>query len=142
MNDRYLYRAKRTDNGEWVEGYYANCLFPSSDVRTGHFIIEYPGEYHEIFTSTICQCTGLKDKNGKLIWENDICRRILLPTKRIKTNFKIAYVPYKCCISAIDLDGSNITFLSDYINNQYEVEVIGNIFDEGSENIGKGAEEN
>ena len=51
MKDRYLYRAKRTDNGEWVEGYYANCLFPSSDVRTGHFIIEYPGEYHEIFTS-------------------------------------------------------------------------------------------
>ena len=79
--------------------------------------------------STICQCTGLKDKNGKLIWENDICIRIVLPTKRIKTNFKIAYVPYKCCISAIDLDGSNITFLSDYINNQYEVEVIGNIFD-------------
>ena len=129
MNDRYLYRAKRKNNGKWVQGYYANCLFPSSDVRTGHFIIEYPGEYHEIFTSTICQCTGLKDKNGKLIWENDICRRILLPTKRIKTNFKIAYVPYKCCISAIDLDGSNITFLSDYINNQYEVEVIGNIFD-------------
>ena len=72
MNDRYLFRAKRIDNGEWVEGYYANCLFPSSDVRTGHFIIEYPGEYHEIFTSTICQCTGLKDKNGKLIWENDV----------------------------------------------------------------------
>ena len=142
MNDKYLYSAKRTDNGEWVEGYYANCLFPSSDVRTGHFIIEYPGEYHEIFTSTICQCTGLKDKNGKMIWENDICRRILLPTKRIEKNFRIAYVPYKCCLSAIDLDGSNITFLSDYINNQYEVEVIGNIFDEGSENIGKGAEEN
>ena len=129
MNDRYLYRAKRKNNGKWVQGYYANCLFPSSDVRTGHFIIEYPGEYHEIFTSTICQCTGLKDKNGKLIWENDICRRILLPTKRIKTNFRIAYVPHKCCLSAIDLDGSNITFLSDYINNQYEVEVIGNIFD-------------
>ena len=52
-----------------------------------------------------------------------------MPTKRIEKNFKIAYVPYKCCISAIDLDGSNITFLSDYINNQYEVEVIGNIFD-------------
>ena len=74
MNDRYLFRAKRTDSGEWVEGYYANCLFPTSDVRTGHFIIEYPGEYHEIFTSTICQCTGLKDKNGKLIWENDVVK--------------------------------------------------------------------
>ena len=122
MNNRYLYRAKRCDTREWVEGYLCKCeheFVISNDDGLGRFIIE----------NTICQCTGLKDKNGKLIWENDICRRVLLPTKRIKTNFKITYVPYKCCISAIDLDGSNVTFISDYINNQYEVEVIGNIFD-------------
>ena len=143
MNDRYLYRAKRTDNEEWVEG---NLVW-SDDADDDYKAIIIPTTDSNMFTrggargdlgfenwcrvdpSTICQCTGLKDKNGKMIWENDICRRILLPTKRIKTNFKIAYVPYKWCISAIDLDGSNITFLSDYINNQYEVEVIGNIFD-------------
>ena len=121
MNDRYLYRAKRKKDGKWT----------TWNAVTGIHGLE------RIEDDTICQCTGLKDKNGKLIWENDICRRILLPTKRIKTIFRIAYVPYKCCLSAIDLDGSNITFLSDYINNQYEVEVIGNIFDGGSENIGK-----
>lgn len=131
MNDRYLYRAKRKDNCEWVFGGLSYC-----DKTGAYFItnmgkdhISYIGFHQEVDSNTICQCTGLKDKNGKLIWENDICRRVLLLTKRIKTNFKIAYVPYKCCISAIDLDGSNITFLSDYINNQYEVEVIGNIFD-------------
>ena len=135
MNDRYLYRAKRKDNGEWVEGhlitdeqnkdkYFIGYVFGTDDDGTPHDF-----DVVAVDPSTICQCTGLKDKNGKLIWENDICRRVLLPTKRIKTNFKIAYVPYKWCISAIDLDGSNITFLSDYINNQYEVEVIGNIFD-------------
>ena len=32
------------------------------------------GESHEVDQSTICQCTGLKDKNGKLIWENDVVR--------------------------------------------------------------------
>ena len=126
MDDRYLYRAKRTDNGEWVIGY----LYRLSEKYPPFIMLsDRYGESHEVDPSTICQCTALKDKNGKLIWENDICRRILLPTKRIETNFRIAYVPYKCCLSAIDLDGSNITFLSDYINNQYEVEVIGNIFD-------------
>lgn len=142
MNDRYLYRAKRADNGEWIIG---NLVY-SENASIGYEYMIMPtqiiGNWSTVLKDTICQCTGLKDKNGNMIWENDICRRVLLPTKRIKTNFKIAYVPYKCCISAIDLDGSNITFLSDYINNQYEVEVIGNIFDEGSENIGKGAEEN
>ena len=133
MDDRYLYRAKRTDNGEWMEG----CLLvlDNETYRIATSCLQGNAEHllevcaYEVDTSTICQCTELKDKNGKLIFENDICRRVLLPTKRIKTNFKIAYVPYKCCLSAIDLDGSNITFLSDYINNQYEVEVIGNIFD-------------
>ena len=136
MNDRYLYKAKRKHDskffkkGEWVEGAY--YIEPYTDKC---FIIQWNStglgfnEFIEVDGSSVCQCTGLKDKNGKLIWENDICRRILLPTKRIETNFRIAYVPYKCCLSAIDLDGSNVTFLSDYINNQYEVEVIGSAID-------------
>ena len=136
MNDRHLYRAKRKDSGEWIVGYYVigldmyekevHMIFEPTTIFYSHG--ETDG-FVDVDPSTICQCTGLKDKNGKLIWENDICRRILFPTKRIKTIFRIAYVPYKCCLSAIDLDGSNVTFLSDYINNQYEVEVIGNIFD-------------
>ena len=137
MRDRYLFRAKRIDNGEWVEGYYAVIgeKVVIIEKRGEEFYdVEREKKTHrnkvvEVDPSTICQCTGLKDKNDKLIFENDICRRALLPTKRIKTNFKIAYVPYKCCLSAIDLDGGNITFLSDYINNKYEVEIIGNIFD-------------
>ena len=150
MNDRYLYRAKRTDNGEWVEGFLVTRSYPDTgEVLEAHIIVDAYEQYgvmnfgmtpvlispvdgdccFRVDKNTICQCAGLKNKNGKLIWENDICRRILLPTKRIKTIFRIAYVSYKCCLSAIDLDGSNVTFLSDYINNQYEVEVIGNIFD-------------
>jgi len=72
MEDRYLYKAKRIDNGEWVTGQYVNTCYPKDCKKTGHFIVKYPNQLNEIYTSTICQCTGLKDKNGKLIWENDI----------------------------------------------------------------------
>ena len=33
-----------------------------------------PQSIYEVDQSTICQCTGLKDKNGNLIWENDIVK--------------------------------------------------------------------
>lgn len=78
MKDRYLFKAK-TCNGEWVQGYYVKGL----DVyaKEVHLIFEpttifySSGEtdgWSEIDPSTICQCTGLRDKNSRLIWENDI----------------------------------------------------------------------
>lgn len=56
MENRFLFRGKRADTGEWVEW---NTL---------------AGMPHNtsILNSTICQCTGIKDKNGKPIWEKDI----------------------------------------------------------------------
>ena len=70
MNDRYLYRAKRCDTGEWVEGDLVHSVYKINDVCVGKYGSEVG--MHQVDESTICQCTGLNDKNGKLIWENDI----------------------------------------------------------------------
>lgn len=67
MNDRYLYRAKRTDNGEWVEGFLARYdeRLEVANIVSNEILIP-------VISSTICQCTGRMDEDNKLIYEHDI----------------------------------------------------------------------
>nr|DAH10341.1 MAG TPA: YopX protein [Caudoviricetes sp.] len=122
-----LFKGKRIDNGEWVVGQYVNTCYPGNGKETGHFIVVYPNKYHEIYTSTLCQFTGLCDKNGKKIWENDICDR----KEKYPEVVKMANGDWTLDYSyAIGRDyGNSYCNLGFYVNERKCVEVIGNIFD-------------
>ena len=88
MNDRYLYRAKRVDTGEWMEGSLVTGVF----FRLGqeipymfrHNLADYDcfedfsEEYgiFEVDPSTICQCTAVPDRDNTIMFENDVVRAI------------------------------------------------------------------
>lgn len=70
MENRYLFRGKRIDNNEWEYG------LPSYDEDGEIEEIEVWSEddinFYSVDSSTVCQCTGLKDDDGTLIFENDV----------------------------------------------------------------------
>ena len=134
-----LFKAKRVDNGEWLVGQYVNTCYPGNDKETGHFIVVYPNEYHEIYTSTICQFTGLCDKNGKKIWESDIISYqrdnddCPFQNKDTKKRFgKVFYQGFRSTF-AIGMGKNGSRSINDdlwkYVQNGNRVEVIGNQFD-------------
>lgn len=75
-----LFKGKRIDNGEWVEGCYAECngkTFIGIDISIGiddifEVFCTSVIRWLEVDPETLCQFTGETDKNGKRIWEKDI----------------------------------------------------------------------
>ena len=137
MAREILFMAKRIDNGEWVEGY----LFKNFHQESPHdrFSIQYKTRNDEkkwkpkymaveIDESTICQYTGLTDKNGNKIWENDVVK---VESDVIGSPFgcgMIGKIEYsECAFWVVPNNILETTHL--FADDCAEIEVIGNIFD-------------
>lgn len=143
-----LFKAKRKDNGEWIEGY----LFKTEE----HTYIAYARQFNDdlffatsnifivVDENTVCQYTGLKDMNGKKIWENDIIlyhwrdeKGVVKFGKYLTEDFEEIsklgfYISWEKKYQMLRKD------ICLYLDGYNEIEVIGNIFD-NSELLERGA---
>lgn len=121
MEDRYLFRGKRIDNGEWVVGNRIDA--PDGRVAIAETSGDWTG-FYECIPSTICQCTGLKDKDGKLIWENDIVKYSIY--QRTEHLYEIIY---DCEEGSWTFGLKDVPLYSIGGANSEKCEVVGNAFD-------------
>ena len=117
-----LFKAKRIDNGEWVEGYAVRYGYNGKEKWC--IVPDYASDLYayEVDQNTICQYIGLTDKNGNKIWENDIvkCQDIIGKIRWNETH--LAYT------ILANVEGSmQYYFIGERLSN--EMEVISNIFD-------------
>lgn len=116
MSREILFKAKRIDNGEWVEGDLERTKYDDAI-----WIVDVRGEKcYRCDSDTICQYTGLTDKYGKKIWENDI---VELPDEEGYFTCK-----WEEDAARFVMNGDGLTVNFD-IYWSYQTEVAGNIFD-------------
>lgn len=148
-----LFRAKRKDNGEWVEGYYSqlpkislgatiitngdlcaedvsdyiivNKCKQHSNFSNGHPLAVIEGEYYEIDPDTLCPYIGQNDKNDQKIHEGDIC---IIRTASIDEDDGYFIVRFDMNTLRFVLIGDDLQVDFGMISGS-DCEVVGNVFE-------------
>lgn len=128
-----LFKAKRDGSGEWVEGCYAECegnTFIGIGISIG--IDAFKGfctpviRWLEVDPETLCQFTGLCDKNGNKIWENDILMAHLGESYPEDTTYETVEWGVAGWVTH-EADSIDRQYLDEFDLEHFEV--VGNIFD-------------
>lgn len=138
-----LFRGKRVDNGEWVDGFYVQDALIFNESPQGfypHAIWDsMENEFYLVIPETVGQYTGLHDKNGTKIFEGDIVRILYTDWFSKPDNDPRTLAQYKKDISTVGSVGYRgcefgLHICSDYLDPLYEgkygeKEILGNIHD-------------
>lgn len=117
-----LFRGKRTDNGEWVEGYL--YITQNGEYEISNYCKYYDWERYTyiVIPETVGQYTGLLDKNGKKIFEGDIIQSL-----ETKETAVVQWFPEHSAFMVWCKSSNEVGFL--YECTKSNIEVIGNIYD-------------
>lgn len=128
-NNQYLCKAKRTFNGDWITG----CLLVFDDeyrIATSCLQSTFEDEpdavlevcTYKVDPSTVCRCVGIEDKNGRLIWENDIVKHDF---GKDQIGVQFAIVKYDSKYACYQIEPIYDWMYCD----KSDCEVVGNVFD-------------